>query len=348
MTRLSITSSGHRLSPPSCDHCWWLKGLEVIVRRWERSVSRVSRLSFGSPFVTQSLTVPTAHLPRSCRSPLFGSVPVTRSRGSLDVRRERRGREKGNREERSERAWVFRSSSLRSVVSPHLTSFTSHYDRWTKGTDRRPKWTGSNEEGDKKRPDMKRQREQPGNRSLLPFSPHSVGSSVIRSPIASYPVSPPLPFLRLSRGPFGRGETGSATRWDREWANRETHVTRRFRHSSLTVSCRVSLATSGRRFLGSLRSPRYLLPSVARPSGHEEKEKGEGRGVERIIENRVTDDQGQTETFLRSPISSISSRLSSLKEIYDVKRREEMGDNDKESNINLGYKDHYDHYNIRI
>lgn len=46
------------------------------------------------------------------------------------------------------------------------------------------------------------------------------------------------------------------------------------------VSCRVSLATSGRRFLGSLRSPRYLLPSVARPSGHEEKEKGEGRGVE--------------------------------------------------------------------
>lgn len=76
--------------------------------------------------------------------------------------------------------------------------------------------SGSNEEGDKKRPDMKRQREQPGNRSLLPFSPHSVGSSVIRSPIASYPVSPPLPFLRLSRGPFGRGETGSATRWDRE------------------------------------------------------------------------------------------------------------------------------------
>lgn len=70
--------------------------------------------------------------------------------------------------------------------------------------------------------------------------------------------------------------------------------------------------------------------------------------MERIIENRVTDDQGQTETFLRSPISSISSRLSSLKEIYDVKRREEMGDNDKESNINLGYKDHYDHYNIRI
>jgi len=47
---------------------------------------------------------PPAHLPRSCRSPLFGSVPVTRSRGSLDVRRERRGREKGNREERSERA----------------------------------------------------------------------------------------------------------------------------------------------------------------------------------------------------------------------------------------------------
>ena len=64
MTRLSITSSGHRLSPPSCDHCWWLKGLEVIVRRWERSVSRVSRLSFGSPFVTQSLPVPTAHLPQ--------------------------------------------------------------------------------------------------------------------------------------------------------------------------------------------------------------------------------------------------------------------------------------------
>lgn len=53
-------------------------------------------------------------------------------------------------------------------------------------------------------------------------------------------------------------------------------------------------------------------------------------------------------TFLISPISSISPRLSSLKEIYDVKRREEMGDNDKESNINLGYKDHYDHYNIRI
>ena len=68
----------------------------------------------------------------------------------------------------------------------------------------------------------------------------------------------------------------------------------------------MSLATSGRRFLGSLRSPRYLLPSVARPSGHEEKEKGEGRGVERIIENRVTDDQGQTETFLRSPVTRVS------------------------------------------
>ena len=31
----SITSSGHRLSPPSCDHCWWLKGLEVIRKIWE-------------------------------------------------------------------------------------------------------------------------------------------------------------------------------------------------------------------------------------------------------------------------------------------------------------------------
>lgn len=98
MTRLSITSSGHRLSPPSCDHCWWLKGLEVIVRRWERSVSRVSRLSFGSPFVTQSLPVPTAHLPqlggRLLTSPPTSLRSAHGTNERSDVRREERDERK--------------------------------------------------------------------------------------------------------------------------------------------------------------------------------------------------------------------------------------------------------------
>ena len=45
----SITSSGHRLSPPSCDHCWWLKGLEVIRKicevKWIKEMLIASWLS---------------------------------------------------------------------------------------------------------------------------------------------------------------------------------------------------------------------------------------------------------------------------------------------------------------
>ena len=57
MTRLSITSSGHRLSPPSCDiSVRLLIGLKWLWGGGIRSVYiRVSHISFGSPLVTQSL-----------------------------------------------------------------------------------------------------------------------------------------------------------------------------------------------------------------------------------------------------------------------------------------------------
>lgn len=111
--------------------------------------------------------------------------------------------------------------------------------------------------------------------SLLPFSPHSVGSSVIRSPIASYPVSPPLPFLRLSRGPFGRGETGSATRWVRRvsepWDTRNSPVPPFVSHR--LVSCVA-------RYVGS-SVPRFStftsLPSPLRSEALRARREGEGR-----------------------------------------------------------------------
>lgn len=62
---------------------------------------------------------------RSCRSPLFGSVPVTRSRGSLDVRRERRGREKGNREDKERtRDWQIIRGYRWASCLPHTLLFT--------------------------------------------------------------------------------------------------------------------------------------------------------------------------------------------------------------------------------
>lgn len=90
----SITSSGHRLSPPSCDHCWWLKGLEVIRKIWEVN------LGFHGRFL------PVYHLFRSSSVPFhLHSVPSffrpvvpeeVRNRAT-DVRNER-GREGPNDE----------------------------------------------------------------------------------------------------------------------------------------------------------------------------------------------------------------------------------------------------------
>ena len=138
MTRLSITSSGHRLSPPSCDHCWWLKGLEVIVRRWERSVSRVSRLSFGSPFVTQSLPVPTAHLPqlggRLLTSPPTSLRSAHGTNERSDVRRERERHATRHSSLRSRFVWrvsLFTTSPISYLVHRSVSLLSSLvHDGW--------------------------------------------------------------------------------------------------------------------------------------------------------------------------------------------------------------------------
>ena len=148
-----------------------------------------------------------AHLPRSCRSPLFGSVPVTRSRGSLDVRRERRGREKGNREARGERneRSVVGSLSFRLCSHPTLFPHSFHSSRTsvarevraaTKGawgTD----WAEREKSGD--RDERKEERSRPSLTPLVPIS------------------SPPIP--SVPRLPCHLVTTGDRMRWGRvEWA----------------------------------------------------------------------------------------------------------------------------------
>lgn len=102
------------------------------MRRWERSVSRVSRLSFRSPFVTQSLTVPPAHLPqlggRLLTSPPTSLRSAHGTDERSDVRRERERHATRHSSSRSRFVWrvsLFTTSPISYLVHRSVSLLSS-------------------------------------------------------------------------------------------------------------------------------------------------------------------------------------------------------------------------------
>ena len=82
----SITSSGHRLSPPSCDHCWWLKGLEVIRKIWEVNLGFHGRFLPVYHLFPSSTRFLSSYLRSSgCRSSTSLSIHLLRRNEGTEV-----------------------------------------------------------------------------------------------------------------------------------------------------------------------------------------------------------------------------------------------------------------------
>ena len=179
----SITSSGHRLSPPSCDHCWWLKGLEVIRKIWEVN------LGFHGRFL------PVYHLfPSSTRflsSYLRSSSSGCRSSTSLSIHLLRRNEGTEVSEWRTEEGKNGVRNGLSSLIHfAVLSPLLCHSARYTHLVPR------SGLSG------MRRSDEDRGEKSRVPAvrrfgSPHVISAR----------------FLRMSFTPFTRRSRSGGRKW---------------------------------------------------------------------------------------------------------------------------------------
>ena len=81
----SITSSGHRLSPPSCDHCWWLKGLDIR-KIWEVNLGFHGRFLPVYHLFPSSTRFLSSYLRSSgCRSSTSLSIHLLRRNEGTEV-----------------------------------------------------------------------------------------------------------------------------------------------------------------------------------------------------------------------------------------------------------------------